>query len=440
MEELAPTMQIAVIGTGRVGLVTAVALASVGHRVRGVDANMEVVELLQQGRTTFYEPGLDELLREQLAEGRLSFTGSAPEALAGADVIFICVGRPVTTGGDASMTAVEAAARDVARHASSGVVVVTKSTVPPGSCERIARALEFEHPGLQFHVVSSPEFLREGRAIQDALEPDRIVVGAEERSAFELMRKVYAPMLRDGCILVETDRRTAELAKLASNAFLATKVSFMNGVARTCELTGADVRGVAEIMGADPRIGPAFLAAGLGYGGYCLPKDVDTLGRVAGRAGFDFGLLAEVARINEGAVDETVRRVEDALWNLEEKRVALFGLAFKPDTDDVRAAPALALAQRLLAAGAEIVGCDPMAAAAAKNALPEIHVVSDPYEAAEGAHCIVLCTEWRLFRELDLERLRRAMTYPVMVDARNLFSPDVMKRAGFVYVPIGRSS
>ena len=401
---------------------------------------MEVVELLQQGRTTFYEPGLDELLQEQLAEGRLSFTGSAPEALAGADVVFICVGRPVTTGGDASMTAVEAAARDVARHASSGVVVVTKSTVPPGSCERIERALEFEQPGLRFHVVSSPEFLREGRAIHDALEPDRIVVGAEERRAFEQMRRVYAPMLGNGCILVETDRRTAELAKLASNAFLATKVSFMNGIARTCELTGADVRGVAEIMGADPRIGPAFLAAGLGYGGYCLPKDVDTLGRVAGRAGFDFGLLAEVARINDGAVDETVRRVEDALWNLEDKRVALFGLAFKPDTDDVRAAPALALARRLIDGGAEIIGCDPMAAAAAKNVLPEIHVVSDPYEAAVGAHCIVLCTEWPVFRDLDLERLRRSMSYPVVVDARNLYDPDVMERAGFVYVPMGRHS
>jgi UDPglucose 6-dehydrogenase len=433
-------MQIAVMGTGRVGLVTGVALASVGHRVRGLDANMEVVELLQQGRTTFYEPGLDDLLQEQMADGRLSFTGSAPEALAGAEVVFICVGRPVTTGGDASMTAVEAAARDVARHASSGVVVVTKSTVPPGSCERIERALEFEHPGLRFHVVSSPEFLREGRAIEDALKPDRIVVGAEERSAFELMRQVYAPMLRDGCVLVETDRRTAELAKLASNAFLATKVSFMNGIARTSELTGADVRGVAEIMGADPRIGPAFLAAGLGYGGYCLPKDVDTLERVAGRAGYDFRLLTEVVRINEGAVDETLRLVEDALWNLEGKRVTLFGLAFKPETDDVRAAPALTLAQRLLDAGAEIVGCDPMATAAAKNILPEIRVVSDPYEAAEGAHCIVLCTEWELFRELDLERLRRSMNYPVVVDARNLLHPDVMKRAGFVYRPIGRSS
>jgi UDPglucose 6-dehydrogenase len=300
--------------------------------------------------------------------------------------------------------------------------------------------MEFEHPGLPFHVVSSPEFLREGKAIEDALEPDRIVVGAVDRPAFELMRQVYSPMLRNGCILVETDRRTAELAKLASNAFLATKVSFMNGIARTSELIGADVRGVAEIMGADPRIGPAFLAAGLGYGGYCLPKDVDTLGRVAGRAGYDFRLLGEVAAINEGAIDETVRRVEDALWNLEGKRVALFGLAFKPDTDDVRAAPALTLARRLLDAGAEVVGCDPMASAAAKNVLPEIHAVSDPYEAAGDAHCIVLCTEWRDFRNLDLERLRLAMAYPVVVDARNLFHDEVMTQAGFVYVPLGRSA
>ena len=432
-------MRIAIIGTGRVGLVTGVSLASLGHDVVGADANAETIESLRRGRSAFHEPGLQELLTEQLDAGRITFTAAVGDALADAEAVFICVGRPVGATGDLSLTSVEAVARDIARHASDGVVVVVKSTVPPGTCERVERVIRLERPTLRAHVVSSPEFLREGFAIQDTLGPDRLVVGASNPAAFALVRRVYEPMLADGCLLIETDRRTAELAKLASNAFLATKVSFANAIGRLCELTDADVRGVTEIMGADPRIGRSFLKAGIGFGGYCLPKEVDSLRRLAERHGYRFDLLAEVARVNADAVALAAAKVEEALWNLEGKRVALFGLAFKAETDDVRSAPALALARRLIEGGAEVVGYDPMADAPAKDALPELRTTPDPYEAAEGAHCVVICTEWPEFLTLDLERLRRSMAYPVMIDGRNVLDPDAVRGAGFVYTGTGRA-
>ena len=431
-------MKIAIVGTGRVGLVTGVSLASLGHDVVGVDANLETVELLQRGRCAFHEPGLQELLDEQLAAGRIRFTGSVLEALPTARVVFVCVGRPATADGDSSMTAVEAVARDIARHASNGIVVIVKSTVPPGTCERIERTMRLEGPDLRFDVAASPEFLREGHALQDTLHPDRIVVGASDDRAFRLVRRVFDGMLSAGCVLIETDPRTAELAKLTSNAFLATKISFANAVARLCEGVGSDVNGVVEIMGADPRIGPSYLRAGIGYGGYCLPKDLATLRRLAGRHGSGFDLLTEVAKVNDEAVTRVVAKIEDALWNLEGKRIALFGLAFKAGTDDVRSAPPLILAKRLLDAGADVVGCDPMAAEAAKEELAEMRTLTDPYEAAEGAHCAVICTEWAQFRELDLPRLRGAMAYPVIVDGRNLLQPEVAREAGFLYIGVGR--
>jgi UDPglucose 6-dehydrogenase len=431
-------MRIAIVGTGRVGLVTGVSLASLGHEVVGVDANMETIELLQRGRCGFYEPDLQELLEEQLSRGRIRFTGSVGEALAAARVIFICVGRPVAANGDASMTAVEAVSRDVARHAVDGVVVIVRSTVPPGTCERIERTIRLERPALRFHVVASPEFLGEGHAVRDALEPDRIVVGASDDRAFRLVRRVFDPVLSTGCVLIETDRRTAELAKLASNAFLATKISFANAVAHLCELVGSDVNGVVEVMGSDPRIGPSFLRAGIGYGGYCLPKDLASLRHLAARHGYGFDLLAEVARVNDGSVTGMVAKIEDALWNLEGKRVTLLGLAFKAGTDDVRSSPALALARRLIDEGTEVVGCDPMAAEAAKDELAEMRTVTDPYEAVEGAHCVVICTEWRELRDLDLARLRGLMAYPVIVDGRNLLHPGTLREAGFLYIGVGR--
>jgi UDPglucose 6-dehydrogenase len=432
-------MRIAIVGTGRVGLVTGVSLASLGHDVVGADANADTIESLRRGRCSFHEPGLQDLLDEQMAAGRISFTAAVGDALADAEAVFICVGRPVGANGDLSLTAVEAVARDIARHAPEGIVVIVKSTVPPGTCDRIDRVIRLERPGFRFHVVSSPEFLREGHAIEDTLGPDRLVIGAADDSASELVRRVYEPIVEGGCRLIQTDRRTAELAKLASNSFLATKVSFANAIGRLCELTDADVNGVTEIMGADPRIGASFLRAGIGFGGYCLPKDVDSLRRLAERHGYLFDLLTQVARVNGDAVTLACAKVEEALWNLEGKRVALFGLAFKAETDDVRSAPALALARLLIDGGADVVGYDPMADEAARAALPEMRTSGDPYDAAEGAHCVVICTEWPEFLEIDLDRLRRSMAYPVIIDGRNLLDPDAVRGAGFAYSGTGRA-
>ena len=433
-------MKLAVIGTGHVGLITGVALASLGHDVVGMDVSEDKVAMLSRGDTPFHEPDLPQLLSQGLASGHLSFTTSVAEAVDGAQAVFICVGRPPVGQGDRSLTAVEDAAREVARSASDGVVLVVKSTVPPGTTGRIAKVVAQERPELSCSAVSSPEFLREGHAVQDTLDPDRLVVGADDVHGAQVMNEVYAPLLDRGVMLFRTDPRTAELSKLASNAFLATKVSFANALARVAELADADVDGVTAIMGADPRIGPAFLGAGMGYGGYCLPKDVVTLEKVADRLGYDFGILRETARINEEAVDAVARKVEEAVWNLEGKTIALLGLAFKQGTDDVRGAPALALARRLLDEGATVTGFDPMAGEAAGRELPVLQVAADAYAAAEGAHCVVLCTEWPEFLNLDPERLKAVMAQPAIVDGRNLLDTSAFSTAGFHVWPTGRAA
>jgi UDPglucose 6-dehydrogenase len=431
-------MRIAVIGTGHVGLVTCVTLSHLGHEIAGNDADQDRVALLRSGTSPFFEPGLQQMLTEELASGRLTFEQAPAGAVAGAEVAFLCVGTPARASGEASLLAVERAARMVARHAERDLVVAEKSTVPAGTAARLRTTLEQERPQLRFEVVSNPEFLREGRAIEDSLKPDRILVGADSERAIEVMRRVYAPLTAQGCPLIETDIATAELAKHACNAFLALKISFANALARICERAGADVVDVADIMGADPRIGRAFLNAGLGYGGYCFPKDLTAFDRLASRLGVDFPLLREVARINEEAVQAAVERVREAVWNLEDKRVALFGLAFKPGTDDVRFSPALSLARLLTSEGAHVVGYDPHAGEAARAEAPGLELAADPFEAAAGAHCAVICTEWEEFRTLDLARLRGVMAYPVLVDGRNLLDAESVTREGFAYYPTGR--
>ena len=431
-------MRVGVIGVGHVGLVTAAALAELGHTVMAMDLDMVKIELLRSGKSPFYEPGLDELIARPTGAGRLDFLSESAEAVPNADVVFICVGRPTTAAGDASLTAVEAVGREVARHATPGVVVAEKSTVPPGTADRLRLTIARECPGLAFSVVANPEFLREGHAVRDTLQPDRIVVGSDDGLGFEAMRELYRPLTERGIPLIETDVRTAELAKLASNAFLATKISFANALARVAELTGADIVRIAEVMGADPRIGSAFLRAGLGFGGYCLPKDTQTLERIAERAGYDFGLLREAVRVNEEAVTAVAAKVEEAVWNLEGKRIAFLGLAFKVGTDDVRCAPALTLARRFAEEGAVVVGHDPMAAAEARAAFPDLEIASDAYEAVTSAHCIVICTEWPEYRELDLDRVRRLAAYPIVVDGRNVLDPDRAELAGLTYLPVGR--
>jgi UDPglucose 6-dehydrogenase len=433
-------MRVGVIGTGHVGLVTSVTLAAVGHDVVGMDNDGEKIEQLCKGTTPFFEPGVDGLLRAGLDDGRLRFTTDAEDAVSPAEVVFICVGTPPRAAGEASLVAVEQAARDVARFARGHTVVVEKSTVPAGTSYRIRRTLMHECPD-QFEdldVVSSPEFLREGTAVEDTMRPDRILVGAESLRAFEVMRRIYEPFVANGSKLMETDIATAELAKHSCNAFLALKISFANALARICERSGADVSAVADIMGADARIGREFLDAGLGYGGYCLPKDVAAFERLSHRLGYDFTLLQEIKKINDQAIDAAFAKVEDLLWNLEYKRIALLGLSFKAGTDDVRFSPALALAQRLIDEGAEVIGYDPQAGANAKNELHELVVAPDPYDAVTGAHCVVACTEWPEFMTLDLPKVRSLMAYPVVVDGRNMFNPDRMKELGFNYFPTGR--
>ena len=324
-------MNIAVMGTGHVGLVSCVALARMGHEVVGFDVDEEKVSLLQRGVTPFHEPDLDAALHSELDGGRVRFTARASDALARASVVFICVGTPMGEDGEAELHAMEEAASQIARDAIDGVLVVEKSTVPAGTAERVRTVISLEAPNLDFDVASNPEFLREGHALHDALFPDRIVVGVSSEVAASILRRVYEPITSNGALLIETDVRTAELAKHASNAFLAMKISYANALARLSERLGADVRHVIEVLGADPRIGPAFLGAGLGYGGYCLPKDVLGLERLSARVGYDFGLLREVDRVNREAMEATVEKIEDALWNLQGKRICILGLAFRPE-------------------------------------------------------------------------------------------------------------
>jgi len=390
------------MGTGHVGLVTCVTFASIGHEVVGTDVDVEKIELLRRGIPPFYEPGLEEAMKQESASGRLSFSTVAADALRDAEVVFICVGTPARANGDANLLAMEQSASEIARHAPNGAVVVEKSTVPAGTADRVLVTLQREGGGREFHVASNPEFLREGAAMHDALEPDRIVIGIESERSLDVLRRLYAPLLSAGIHLIVTDIRTAELAKHASNAFLAMKISFANALARLCERAGADVTAVADVMGDDPRIGRAFLDAGLGYGGYCFPKDVAALKRLSERLGYPLPILDAVERVNEEAVEAAAAKIEEALWNLEGKRIALLGLAFKAGTDDVRFSPA------------------------------------DAYEAASGAHAVVIATEWPVFRDLDLGTLKKIMLYPLVVDGRNLFDPSEMAEAGFWYYPTGR--
>jgi UDPglucose 6-dehydrogenase len=431
-------VKIAVIGTGRVGLVTCVAFASLDNEVVGTDVDAEKIGLLRQGIPPFFEPGLEEALAKEAGDGRLTFTTDAAEALGGADVVFICVGTPARADGDASLLAVERAVSEIARYAKDGAVVVEKSTVPAGTADRVRQTLTREGDRRHVHVASNPEFLREGLALHDALEPERIVIGVESERSRRVLEELYAPLVSAGARLMVTDVRTAELAKHASNAFLAMKISFANALARLCERSGADVVAVADVMGADARIGRAFLNAGLGYGGYCLPKDVAALERLAARFGYEFPLLREVDRLNREAADAVVARVEEAVWNVEGKRIALLGLAFKADTDDVRTSPAVELARRLLAEGADLVAFDPQAGVTALEELPELQVAASALDAALGADCLVIATDWDEFRRLDLAALKEAMARPVIVDGRNLLDPDAVRDAGFWYYPTGR--
>jgi UDPglucose 6-dehydrogenase len=436
----AEPMRVGVLGAGHVGLVTCVTLSEMGHDVVGVDTDQEKILKLQNGESPFFEPGLEPLLEKGLSRQSLTFSVEPASAVADREVVFICVGTPPRADGQANLVAVEIAAREVARAATGELIVAEKSTVPTGTADRIHRTITLERrsSGDGIEVVSNPEFLREGTAIEDSLRPSRILVGASSPRGHEVMRRLYATAIESGSPLIQTDIRTAELAKHASNAFLALKISYMNALARMCERTGADVVAVADVMGSDPRIGRSFLDAGLGFGGFCFPKDLQAFERLADEVDYDFPLLREIRRLNDEAVEAVFRNVRDGLWNLEGKRIALLGLSFKPGTDDVRFSPSLALARRLVDAGATVVGFDPEAMAAAKDELPELELASDVFGAADDAHCVVIGTSWPEFGEVDLDLLKEVMAYPMVVDGRNLYDPAQMSARGFTYYPTGR--
>lgn len=433
-------MRLGVIGTGHVGLVTCVCFSSFGHDVVGTDSDVEKIRGLAQGRPPFFEPGLEEMLATELASGRLSFSAEPADAIREAEAVFVCVGTPARSSGEASLAATEHAARQFARYAPPHSVFVEKSTVPAGSALRIRRTIVRERPDLEgeLEIASNPEFLREGNAISDSLHPDRILVGAEAAWVFDLMRRVYKPLLDKGHRLIETDLISAELAKHMCNTYLALRVSLLNAFAEISERAGGDIAAVTEVMGSDPRIGPHFLRPGIGYGGSCFPKDLRAFDRLAKSLGYDFPILQEIARLNDEAAASAVRKVKDAVWNLEGKRIALLGLAFKPDTDDTRFSPALEVARRLVAEGADVVAYDPRATLDGAGDAPPMKRVSSVYEALQGSSCAVICTEWDEFRNLDLDRVKLAMAEPLIVDGRNVLEPSEMRAAGFVYYPTGR--
>ena len=435
-------MRVTVIGAGHVGLVTAVCLASVGHDVVAEDDDLAKVELLRRGNAWFYEPGLEDLLREGMAAGRLRFTSDAAEAVVHGEVIFISVGTPSRSDGSPNLAFVEKVAREVASHLRPGELklICEKSTVPVQTGDRVAQVIAREaRPEADWEVASNPEFLREGSAVHDTLQPDRIVVGTDSERGRAVLRELYEPIVAaSGATFLATDRATAELIKHASNAFLATKISFINSVARVCERSGADIELVARGMGLDPRIGPNFLSAGAGYGGSCFPKDVAAFAHRSRELGVDFGILREVARVNIDARRAVVENVRDLLWHLEGKRVGLLGLAFKPETDDLREAPAVDVARQLLEDGAQVVAYDPVAGEQAAELVAGLEVAGKAAEVADGAHAVVLLTEWREFAELDPADLRARMAYPILVDARNALDVDAYLAVGFTVAGVGR--
>ncbi|HXX40606.1 MAG TPA: UDP-glucose/GDP-mannose dehydrogenase family protein [bacterium] len=429
-------MRLSVIGTGYVGLVTAACLADLGHHVIGVDRDEDRIRALAAGRSPIFEPGIEELLARGAESRRLRFTTDTAEAVRESEVVFITVGTPSLESGDADVTAVAAVAETIAESLRDYRLIVEKSTVPVRTGERIRdQILLLTGGAVPFDIASNPEFTREGSAIYDFMHPDRIVIGVTSERAEQLLREVYRPF---DCPMLVTNLATAELIKHASNAFLATKISYINAVANVCERVGADVKLVAEGMGYDERIGRAFLNAGVGYGGSCLPKDVAAFVRIAHEAGYEFRLLQEVARVNEGQRDLLIRHLKDALWVLANRVVTVLGLAFKPNTDDMREAPSVGTIEYLLREGAEVRAYDPVAEANARRLLPGVAYFEDPYEAARGSDALVLLTEWEEFQRLDLVRLRELMRRPVIVDGRNILDPAKARAHGFHYAGMGR--
>ncbi len=433
-------MDIAVIGTDYVGLVTGAGLADFGNDVVCVDIDEKKIESLNRGKIPIYEPGLDKIVARNVSEGRLRFSTDLPEAIRSSRAIFIAVGTPPKPDGSADLRYVEQVARTIAQYMNGPKLVVTKSTVPIGTGRMIEKILNEAGNGFHGSVASNPEFLREGSAIEDFMKPDRVVIGASDQESIDLMKQIYAPLHSLEIPFVVTNVESSELIKYASNGFLATKISFINEIAVLCELLGGDVQDVARGVGLDSRIGSKFLQAGPGFGGSCFPKDTSAVADIARRYGYEFQIIEAVLRVNDNIKERMVGKVSGALGgNVKGKAIALLGLAFKPETDDMRDSPAIPLITGLQKQGATIRAYDPQAMENAGKIFKNVNFCRDAYETAEGADALVIATEWNEFRSLKLERIKALLKQPLIVDLRNVYDPQRMKSEGFTYVSVGRA-
>jgi UDPglucose 6-dehydrogenase len=431
-------MDIAVVGAGHVGLVTAACFADLGNQVIVIDNDAKRIANLKKGVMPYFEPGLEELVERGVREKRLTYTTSIKEAVAHSEVIFIAVGTPQKAGGEADLAYVEDVARSIAECMTDYRVIVEKSTVPVQTGLWVQHTIKtYLKKKIAFDVASNPEFLREGSAIQDFMKPDRVVLGVQSKRAKDLLTTLYKPL---GAPIVITDINSAELIKHASNSFLAMKISFINAVAEVCERAGADVEQVAHGMGLDPRIGRSFLNAGCGFGGFCFPKDVEAFIKISEKLGYDFELLKAVRNINEQTKRRFAAKIQQTLWVVRGKTIGVLGLAFKPNTDDMRYAPAIDVIEALMAEGAMVKAYDPQAMHEAEKLLPKVKMCKDAYEAARGADCLAITTEWNEFKELDFSKLKSVMRQPVIIDGRNIYDPEQMRKLGFRYQGIGRGN
>lgn len=448
-------MKIAIIGTGYVGLVTGGCLAEIGHEVVCTDSDASKLQTLKSGRLPIYEPGLENVIARARKEGRLRFCANLADAVTGGDAIFICVGTPPLPNGDSDLSAIDHVARLIATEAKSPKLVIEKSTVPAQTGQKLKQALGVygRNSGVALKVASNPEFLREGTAVSDFLHPERIVIGVDDEQTEQQLKEIYRPVLErkfkcpvhTACCpdvappaWVVTTINSAELIKHASNSFLALKISYANMVADLAEKLGADIGEVVRAVGLDPRIGPGFLNAGLGFGGFCLPKDLQAFVFLAEKSGVDFAMLREAEKINKRRIDRFFEKIRSALWVVKGKQIAVLGLAFKPNTDDIRFAPAIDLIQQLVAEGARVRAYDPEAMEKARNVLPGIEYAKSAYDVAKDSEALLIATEWEEFRTLDWERVRNSMARPLILDGRNLLSPKDMQALGFEYKSFGR--
>jgi UDPglucose 6-dehydrogenase len=431
-------MKIAVIGSGYVGLVAGACLAENGNEVVCIDKDAAKVRLLQRGRIPIYEPGLEELVKRNRAEKRLTFTTNLPQGVKNSQIVFIAVGTPTGEDGSADLRYVMEVAEQIGKSMNGYKVIVDKSTVPVGTAEKVRQVIK-KHTNHPFSVVSNPEFLKQGAAIEDFMKPDRVVIGAEDQRAAEIMKELYAPFTRTGAPIMMMDCASAELCKYAANAMLATRISFMNEIANVCEAFGANVDQVRRAVASDRRIGPAFLFPGVGYGGSCFPKDVKAILKFSGEKKYDFQILKAVESVNERQKLRLLARMKQHFGSLEDRKIAVWGLAFKPRTDDMREAPAVPLINGILDAGASVVAYDPEAMKVAKGIFGNrVQFADKSYGALNGADALAIVTEWNEFREPDFTRIRKLMRTPVIFDGRNLYNSDHIRGLGFTYFSMGR--